>query len=271
MGLVFVMSVDLSVVIPCFNSATTIERALDSIAQQTLLPKDIFVIDNASTDGTGEIVEKFIQMHPQIKVCLTQLETNRGPSAARNLGWDQSEASLIAFLDADDSWHPSKLELQCAVVEAHPDQQLFGHTYQVISPPQQPPMVAPGTSRVRYFTLRHFLIRNRVSTPTVIVRREIPFRFPSEMWFAEDFALWTQIVSSGTRAVVLDRALTYLHKAAYGSSGLSSQLRAMHAGEISVVNQLRTQRAISGTEYIVAKTWMNGKYLRRVAKGRSHE
>jgi glycosyltransferase involved in cell wall biosynthesis len=271
MGLVVVMSVDLSVVIPCYNSAATIERALDSIAQQTLLPNDVIVVDNASSDRTCEIIEQFAHKHPQVKTSLTRLNKNVGPSAARNIGWDQSQTSLIAFLDADDSWHPTKLELQCAVVDNHPDYHLFGHTYQVISPKQQPPLVACGTSQVRYFTLRHFLIRNRVSTPTVIVRRNIAFRFPSEMWFAEDLALWTQILSSGTQAVILDRALTYLHKAAYGVAGLSSRLREMHSGELAVIDQLRNRGAISRTEHTLAKIWMKSKYSRRVIRGRSSE
>lgn len=268
MGLAPVINADVSVVIPCYNSAATIERALDSIARQSLPPKEVFVVDNASSDSTCDMTLEFAQRNPRLKVSLTRLKTNVGPGSARNIGWDQSQASLIAFLDADDSWHPSKLELQHAVINNHPNHQLFGHAYQVVSPSAQIPLEITGTGRVRYFTLRHFLIRNRVSTPTVIIRRQLPYRFPSELWFAEDLALWTQTLSTGGTAVVLDLALTQLYKSAYGASGLSAQLQEMHSGELMVIDQLRNDGAISGVEHALSKYWMRSKYLRRVVRGR---
>ena len=256
------------VVIPTFNSADTIERALRSVSEQSVLPDEVVVVDNASTDGTVIAVEQFAQSTPQLNLSLIELQSNTGPGNARNVGWDKCQTSLIAFLDSDDSWHPNKLEIQTRVVQSHPNHQLFGHRYTILdrdgSVPDSP---MDDTGELRYFTLRDFLIRNRISTPTVIVRREVSHRFPTNQWFAEDFALWTNILADGSQAVVMGQTLTYLHKAAYGHSGLSARLREMHQGELRVLHSLKQSGAVTQSHYAFVNLWMRLKYLRRVTRG----
>ena len=117
------------VVIPTFNSESTIERALKSVNEQSVLPHEVIVVDNASTDGTVGAVKRFAQTTPQLNLSLIELETNTGPGNARNIGWNKCQTSLIAFLDSDDSWHPSKVEIQLQIIQRHPNHLLFGHRY----------------------------------------------------------------------------------------------------------------------------------------------
>ena len=258
------------VVIPTYNSAGTIERALRSVSEQSVRPDEVVVVDDGSSDATLQVVEQFIKSVPQMNIRLVKLGSNMGPAIARNTGWDACHTSLIAFLDSDDSWHPNKLELQLKVIQQHPDHVLFGHRYTVVNNGAAPTHRSQDSvSGLRYFTLRDFLIRNRVSTPTVIVRRAIPQRFPLDHWGTEDFALWTSILAEGTQAVVIDAALTYLYKAAYGQSGLSARLREMHQGELRALRSLYLSKAVTQPEYIVANSWMRLKYLRRLIR-RSH-
>ncbi len=100
-----------SVIIPAYNSASTIIRALQSVVAQTLAPLEIIVVDDASTDTTRDLVTTFASSSSFPVRVLTQT-TNSGPSAARNAGWDTAVGDYIAFLDADDQWHPRKIELQ---------------------------------------------------------------------------------------------------------------------------------------------------------------
>ncbi len=256
------------VVIPTFNSADTIERALRSVCKQSVLPDEVVVVDNASTDSTVVVVKQFAQSMPQLNLSLIELQSNTGPGNARNVGWDKCQTSLIAFLDSDDSWHPNKLEIQMKVVQSHPNHQLFGHRYTILdSESSVPESPMNDIGELHYFTLRDFLIRNRISTPTVLVRRETPHRFPTNQWFAEDFALWTNILADGSQAVVVDQTLTYLYKAAYGHSGLSARLREMHQGELQVLHSLKQSGVVTKSHYAFINLWVKLKYLRRLTRG----
>ena len=95
-----------SVVIPTFNRGHTLNRAIDSVLGQTLLPSEIIVVDDGSTDGTEELISKEYSSVSYIKT------NNRGVSAARNLGMKAAKSDWFAFLDSDDQWLPHKLEKQ---------------------------------------------------------------------------------------------------------------------------------------------------------------
>lgn len=269
MGQIPAMSIadTVGVVIPTFNSANTIERALKSVGEQSVQPNEVIVVDNASTDNTVNAVKLFAQSTLQLNLSLIELDSNTGPGNARNIGWNRCRTSLIAFLDSDDSWHPRKLEIQLKVIQDHPNHLLFGHKYATINS-EEMVTVSPisGSGKLHYFTLRDFLVRNRISTPTVIIRRETPHRFPTNQWFAEDFALWTNTLADGSQAVVVDQSLTYLYKAAYGQSGLSAKLGEMHQGELRVLQSLRQAGAITKSHYAIINGWMRLKYLRRLIR-----
>jgi glycosyltransferase involved in cell wall biosynthesis len=103
-----------AVVIPAYNAAFTIERALDSVFAQTSPVYETLVIDDGSTDSTREIVGRYA---PRVRL-LTQ--ANAGPAKARNLGVANSSAEFIAFLDADDAFLPTRMEEQLAQLTGNP-------------------------------------------------------------------------------------------------------------------------------------------------------
>ena len=109
-----------SVVIPSYNLGRLLTQAIDSVLAQTVVPSEIIVVDDGSTDDTQVRLEPY---SGRIR-CIRQ--GNRGVSAARNRGIREASGQLIAFLDADDVWHPRKLELQLAAFEDRPDLGLLG-------------------------------------------------------------------------------------------------------------------------------------------------
>ena len=115
-----------SVIIPAYNSASTIIRALQSVAAQTLAPLEIIVVDDASTDTTHDLVTTFASSS-SIPVRVVTQTINSGPSAARNAGWDRAIGDYIAFLDADDQWHPRKIELQYPIMQTQPEVTMSCH------------------------------------------------------------------------------------------------------------------------------------------------
>ncbi len=102
--------------IPAYNAAATIRRAVDSILAQTCQNYEIIVIDDGSRDATAEIIAS----HYGDQVRLLRLTHNMGESGAMNEGIKIAKGELIAFLDADDEWLPEKLAKQVAALERNP-------------------------------------------------------------------------------------------------------------------------------------------------------
>lgn len=254
------MTLPVSVVIPAHNSQLTIERALSSVFAQTELPREIFVVDDCSTDDTRAVVRKIALTSP-CPVNLITLDQNVGPSHTRNTGWGAATQEYVAFLDSDDSWHPQKLEIQCSWMARHPEQSVTGHLTGAMDKEFD-----VGDIRTRSFRLRDFLIRNRMSTPTVMVRREIPERFNSLLWYAEDYELWLRILSRTHQITRLEAPLTRLHKAEFGESGLSSKLFAMYKGELSALSSIRSKQQFGIIAWSILVAWVTAKYLLRVLR-----
>lgn len=105
-----------SVIIPTFNRARTLPRALESVLAQTYRDFELLVVDDASTDQT----EALVRARADSRIRYLRQETNRGVAAARNRGLAQARAPLIAFLDSDDLWAPQKLARQVALFARSP-------------------------------------------------------------------------------------------------------------------------------------------------------
>ena len=95
-----------SAIIPCYNHGRYLAASIDSVLNQTYRPVEVIVVDDGSTDNTEEVARTF---GDRIKYIY---QANAGPSVARNNAIRHSTGELIALLDADDTWRPSKLEVQ---------------------------------------------------------------------------------------------------------------------------------------------------------------
>ena len=146
------MDVRVSVLIPAYNAAHCIERAIASVLAQTEQNFEILVIDDASSDATAALVEATASQDPRIR--LLRLRENGGPGAARNQGVAAALGEWIAPLDADDRFHPQRLErLACIGEQRGADMvadNLYVHTNAgaetgpQAAPPMFPPMFPPG-------------------------------------------------------------------------------------------------------------------------------
>ncbi|MCI0390249.1 MAG: glycosyltransferase family 2 protein [Acidobacteria bacterium] len=121
-----------SVILPTYNRADTIQRAIESIRNQTLQDWELLVVDDGSTDNTAELVTECYAGEPRVKIIRQE---NQGVSGARNIGLRVSAGEYLAFIDSDDEFLPHHLELESAFLEAHPGENIvlgelwedFGH------------------------------------------------------------------------------------------------------------------------------------------------
>lgn len=105
----------ISCIVPVFNGERYLGETLDSILAQTYLSLEIIVVDDGSTDGTAEVVAGYGNRVNYV------WQANAGETAARNLGLNTAQGEFIAFLDADDLWHPEKLARQIARFQERPE------------------------------------------------------------------------------------------------------------------------------------------------------
>ncbi len=107
------MNPTVSVIIPTYNRANLVSRAIKSVLNQTYQDFEIIVVDDCSEDNTEEIVKSFNDS----RIRYIKHKKNKGGSAARNTGIKRARGKYIAFLDDDDEWLPSKLEKQIMLFE----------------------------------------------------------------------------------------------------------------------------------------------------------
>jgi glycosyltransferase involved in cell wall biosynthesis len=107
-----------SIIIPTYNRAHSIVRALDSVLAQTYADWEAIVIDDGSTDDTATVVASRYGAEPRIRYTV---KTNGGAAAARNAGLEKATGDFIGFLDSDDTWEPWKLELQLQCFRLEPE------------------------------------------------------------------------------------------------------------------------------------------------------
>ena len=123
---------EISVIIPTYNSYEELLTAINSVCGQTLLPKEVIVVDDASED---DIMIRYNKVVDKLSVCainfiLLKNNKNMGPSYCRNKGIREASCEFIAFLDSDDIWHKEKLRVQMKVMLSNPDITLSGHGVQ---------------------------------------------------------------------------------------------------------------------------------------------
>src|SRR5579862_5553699 len=107
-----------SVIMPTFNSARTVGRALRSVLSQTYQNFEIIIADDASKDETRQQIATVVD--PRITFLESPEISNKGPAPTRNRALAKARGTYIAFLDSDDEWFPEKLERQVRFLESYP-------------------------------------------------------------------------------------------------------------------------------------------------------
>jgi glycosyltransferase involved in cell wall biosynthesis len=253
-----------SVIIPCFRCAETIQRAVESVIAQTLPPEEIILIDDFSNDDmkTVSALYALFRQHPDSHIVILRLEVNQGPGGARNEGWSRSSQPYIAFLDADDSWHPKKLEIQLQWMLKNSDVVLSGHQSNKLEEFRVLPALPRELKSTRVNKLG-LLLTNCFPTRSVMIKRDVIERFVTDKRYAEDYLLWLSIVLAGHPSWVLEMPLAYTYKDEFGEGGLTGNLLKMQQGVIDAFIRLCKMGLISTFTLVLISMFSWLKFLRR--------
>ena len=240
--------------IPAFNAETTIGRALESVLSQERVHSEVIVIDDGSRDGTSDVVMKIAsrECHHQIRLLHHPGRVNKGVGASRNAGVAQSQAPLVAFLDADDCLLPRSLVSRLEVLRDHPELAfVYGRVKRQDPTELQASFTGAGIPGESVAMLVWLLFENPIFTSTVMVRRsalpEPPFleRLLPGMVVGEDWLAFLGISQRGP-AFFLDRDLAEIyHESPAGYSKALQDRWVRHAqlcGEAEVVRSFATRR-----------------------------
>jgi teichuronic acid biosynthesis glycosyltransferase TuaG len=253
-----------TVVIPCYRDAATIERSVGAAFAQTWQPAEVIVIDDFSDDIETSIALDRLSERAFIGLKVIRLAKNLGASGARNTGWEAATQQFVAFLDADDVWAPRKLELQLPLMRGDASPTMSGHRREVWPGTRGASEAEPSRAQVLRLSSTQLLFRNMLPTSSVILRRDIPYRFNPERRYSEDYELWLRVTLEYGEFVYLDEALAFSYKASYGESGLSSELRRMEAGQTSVYLALFRDRTFGWAMLVTLLGWGKARYARRL-------
>jgi glycosyltransferase involved in cell wall biosynthesis len=251
-----------SVVIPCFRCASTINRAIASVVQQTQQPTEVILVEDGSGDETLMVLQALAKSYPDW-VKIIALSENQGAANARNVGWATATQPYIAFLDADDAWHPQKIEIQTAYMNAHPELVLCGHRHRIIDDPALPDWQVQ-TWTAECIPKWSWLLSNKFVTPSVMVRRDVYQRFVPNRRYMEDHVLWLEFVCSGSGVTKLSAELVAIYKSSYGVDGLSAQLWSMEQGELSNYQRLYHKNYINLVQWFALSVYSLLKFVRRL-------
>ena len=227
-----------SVIIPVYNSSKYLSETIDSVLSQTYQDFEIVTVDDGSTDSSKEIIEKFIEKNPdKIKYIY---QSNKGIAGARNTGIRNAKGEFIALLDADDKWHPQRLEDEVKVIESskdiglvHADMQNISDTGQMLSIPKREKKYLSGNIFEPLF-----LREAEIDALTVLFRKECCdkvglFDEDPICMGVDDRDLWLRI-SRQYKIQYVDKVLAYyrVHEENY-----SKELQKMITARVYVVDK----------------------------------
>lgn len=203
-----------SVIIPLYNKAPYVAKAIESVLGQTYRDFEVIVIDDGSTDQSLEVAKTF-----ENKSITIISQPNSGVSTARNNGVNLAKYPYICFLDADDWWHPTFLEEMKRLITDFPDAGIYGSGYYIVKNGQEriaPIGVPQGFERgiIDYCEVYAKTLCMPLTSISVVIPKHIfdeEKGFKSQLKFGEDFDLWIRIALKH-KVILVNKPLAYYNQ-----------------------------------------------------------
>ncbi len=207
-----------SVIIPLFNKAPYVAKAIQSVLAQSFTNYELIVVDDGSKDESASVAAEAIEGRAN---CRLVRQENAGVSTARNNGVASSNGEYICFLDADDWWEPAFLEEMSKQINEYPEAGIYGTSYTIVNETRHKTRVAPigvepGFERgyINYFQVYAKTLAMPLWTGAVCVPRRVFDEmqgFPKGIKLGEDFLLWMKIALK-YKVALLNKPLAFYNQ-----------------------------------------------------------
>jgi glycosyltransferase involved in cell wall biosynthesis len=218
---------EMSVIVPCYNARRTLAETLQCVIDQSFTDWEAIVLDDGSTDDSAALADMFASRDLRIRV---MRRANSGVSVTRNAGAAAARGRTIAFLDADDRWHPAYLQRMAAHLQARPDIGIAFAGARIVDAEGRP-TGSTSSKRPGPFTTFDFLSSNPTTTcSNLIVRRDVFLKlggFRQDLCHAEDQLF---LIAAHLASIGIEGCAETLVDYRVNASGLSSDLEAMRQG-----------------------------------------
>ena len=206
-------SICVSVVIPAFNCANLIDKAIDSALCQEI-ELEVIVINDCSTDNLDDVMKKYENLD---NVVYLKNEKNLGAAKSRNKGVSVAKGEYVAFLDGDDMWREGKLKKQLDTLH-NSGTVLCTTAREIISPDGKlTGKIIPTKTEITY---KQLIRHNCISCSSVLIKKEVALKFPMHHEDShEDYIMWLEILKSYGRACGVNEPLLLYRQTKSGKSG----------------------------------------------------
>lgn len=234
----------ISVIIPMYNNSSEIIKTLDTVYNQTVLPYEIVVCDDGSSDNSVSLVKNYFENKKEIIVnTKIIMQNNQGAGAARNNAIKNTSGKWIAFLDSDDLWMPNKLEKVCDIIKKYEDINIISHNeYSIYSENNKNKKLNDYSNW--YNTKQDLFVQlfeqNFFSTSCMVVKKKLIENagfFDESLRSAQDYDLWLR-VSDKQRAYIIDEPLAYY---VVRSGNISSNTYRRYLCEMRIIDKYKHQ------------------------------
>ncbi|QTN40175.1 glycosyltransferase family 2 protein [Marinobacter salsuginis] len=254
-----------TIVLPAYNAEKLIDSTIQSVVNQTFEDWEMLVVDDCSTDGTRDIVQKWAEKDPRIK--LIALSANfGGPAGPRNVGVREASGKFVAFLDSDDIWHPRKLEIQLQV--------LFKSNASFVCSQMKD---FTSEQEILFDSIDHYhledvsfkqqSLRARIPTSSVIAERDLlkatPFVESIDYKAVEDYHCWLRLLESTPKCIKVLAPLLFYRKI----DGQISGSKVYMMKKVFMVHRDYPRRSRFGALVLTLTHVLGGLYFRFIKKG----
>lgn len=209
--------IKVSVIIPAYNCANYISKAIDSALSQNV-SLEVIVINDCSTDQLDDVIKNYVKNK---KVKYVKNQQNLGAAATRNKGVNMAEGEYVAFLDGDDYWADTKLEKQLKVIEE--TKTVLCSTARELLTPEGvcTGRIIPVKSQITY---KDLLKHNSINCSSVLIKTKVAKEFPMcHEDSHEDYIMWLNILKKYGKASAVNEPLLKYRLSDHGKSGSKLQ------------------------------------------------
>lgn len=241
-----------SAIITAYNSETFVGEAISSVLEQSCPVDDIVVVDDGSTDRTGEIATSYAQQGVRYLY-----QENRGPGAARNLGIRETRGEIVTFLDADDTWLKDKNKLQLEFLSEHPEIALVSGFAWWWNTAENQRRVAGRAPASMEALRRDMMVYNVIGNPSrVMLRRSALIdagMFDETIRWGQDWDMWLRMIARDQAAILTTPVIVYR----WHENNLSHTRRWQRLASYWNISRraIRAYQPISQRPFLLLRSW----------------